>query len=344
MKSLVVSKKHFGKTAILALAVVVTSSGCASMKSPSSWLARDKAAGSSAATEASGMASTLSNTGKGIAGQFKSMGTAVSSAVGKAKTAVTNTFSTNSNSADPLSLANMPDNVVPEVFVTQGQLFESQGNFGKALDNYTKALEAEPTNEAALLSTARLYERQSQLEPASEFFAKALSVNPLPSTYNELSLVQRKQGQLAEAQDSIKNAITLDPENLKYRNNLAGLLVSVGRSDEAVQQLEQVFEPSVAHYNVAFLHYSNKNTAAAQQHLQLALQADPSLEQARVLLAEVGGSPAAQTAVAAYQNAGELYRTAQAIATPAVTANPASYQQQAGGANIAPQAGYPLPQ
>ncbi|MCA9126335.1 MAG: tetratricopeptide repeat protein [Planctomycetales bacterium] len=202
----------------------------------------------------------------------------------------------------------MPSEILPEVFVTNGQLFESQGNYTKALDNYSKALEKEPANEAALLSTASLYLRQGHLEQANEFFTKAISVNPRAETFNELALVQQKQGLHADAQASIGQAIARAPQSLLYRNNLANMLVSVGRSDEAVKQLEQVLAPAQANYNVACLHFSNNNLAAAQQHLQIALQADPNLVDARQLMDRIVSNPTTKTAIAAYQNAAEVYR------------------------------------
>lgn len=309
---------------VLSLVSLAAAPGCATMKSPTTWF--DKEA-NTAAESGAGMASSLSSTGKGIAGQFKSMGTAVSSAMGKAKTAVTSTFTSSDQSGDPTSLANLPSSLGAEVWVANGQLFESQGNYARALDNYTKALEKEPDNTPALLSTARLYVRQEEHDQAEEFFNKAIAVNPKDAgAFNELAMVQREQGKNAEAQASFQKAITIDPNNLLYRNNLAGSLVAMGRSDEAINQLQQVLTPAEANYNVAFLHFSNKNLAGAQQHLELALQADPTLQPARDLLARIGGNEQAQSAIAAYNTANQIYRTAQAATTP-TQAGTAIYQQ-----------------
>jgi tetratricopeptide (TPR) repeat protein len=221
----------------------------------------------------------------------------------------------------------MPSNLGPEIWITNGQLYESQTNFAKALDNYTKALEIEPQNEAALLAIARLYVRQKQFGQAEEFFGKAIAVKPQSTLFNELASVQQQQGKTAQAQASVQRAIEMEPSNIRYRNNLAGMLVSGGRSDEAVKQLEQVFPPAVANYNVAYLHFANNNLAGAQQHLQLALTADPNLKEARDLMDRMSGNPAAQSAVAAYQSANQIYRTAEQLVAPNVQAKSAVYQQ-----------------
>ncbi len=307
------------------LLLCVSTSGCSGLRS---WMP-----GSSRVPQESpsGFADTLSNTSRGITGQFKSMGSAMSSAYSKTKDAVTKPFSGTPlpNSDNPTSLSNMPpkSSLGPEIWVTNGQLYESQSNFDKALDNYTKALELEPDNVAALLSTARLYSRRNQHEQATEFFAKAISVSPQSDSYNEMALCLQNQARTSEAIAAVQKAIELDPSNPRYRNNLAGMLVSSGRSDEAVQSLQQVFPPAVANYNVAYLHFQNNNVAASQQHLQQALQIDPNLGLARDLMAQISTSAAAKSAMAAYQTAGTLYRTAEGLASPTVNANPAVYQQ-----------------
>lgn len=279
-----------------------------------------------------GFAATLSSTTKGLTGQFKSMGSAMTSAYSKTKEAVSHRFNS-SQSDDPTSLANMPPegSLGPEIWVTNGQLYEAQGNFTKALDNYTKALELEPNNQAALLSTARLYNRQKSYAQATEFFNKSLALAPQAATYNELAMSLQGQGKIAEAQAAVKQAIEMDASNPRYRNNLAGMLVNSGRSDEAVKQLEDLFPPAVANYNVAFLHFQNKNLAAAQQHLQHALAIDPDLALARDLLNRISNNSAAQSAMAAYKTAEGLYRTAEAtLQSSGVPANQAVYQLSPG--------------
>jgi Flp pilus assembly protein TadD len=305
-KDIPVSSRH-RKQLMLALAIGLSTTGCASMTPKTLWPFGKSDAGA----QSSNLATTLSGAGKSVVGQFQSMGTAVKSAAGKAKTAVIAPFSSTVKSDDPTSLSSKAT-IGPEVWVANGQLNETRGEFTKALDNYTKALELEPSNLAALLSTARLYSRQGDAVKSAEFFQKAIAVKPdEASLYNELGLAKAKSGNAAEAETSIQKAIALDPANSKYRNNLASLLVDGGRSDEAVKQLEQIFSPAVANYNVAALHASKRNLAAAQQHLQLALQIDPNLKEARDLMNRLGGSETVQAASNAYNMAGSVMQAMQ---------------------------------
>lgn len=252
-------------------------------------------------------------------GQIQSMGTVVKSAAGKAKSAVVSTFSTtpSGDPDDPTSLASMPSSVAPEVWVANGQLCETQGNYTKALDNYTKALELEPKNQSALLSTARLYQRQNQTSQAIVFFQKAVNAKPNDAAaYNELGLAQAKAGNLAEGESNLQKAIAIEPTKITYRNSLAGLMVDSGRSDEAVKQLSQVQSPALANYSVGYMYATRQNIAAAQQHLQTALQIDPNLQQARDLMARLGGGNVIQQATHAYQTAGNVLQSVQGMTNP----------------------------
>ncbi|MCC7334370.1 MAG: tetratricopeptide repeat protein [Pirellulaceae bacterium] len=306
------------RIALMGLSTLSLASGCASLSGPGSWF--------SGSTGNGGLASTLSNTGQGVTGQVKSMGTTMSTAMVKAKNIVTSPFAPSTDKGDPTSLSNLPDSLGPEIWVTNGQLYESQSKYAKAQENYTKALTVEPTNQAALLSMARLHVRQQQYAEAEQMFVKALAGNPQADVYNELASILQKQGRMAEAQSAVQQAIAAEPSSQRFRNNLAGMLVASGRSDEAVQQLSQVFPPAIASYNVAYLHFANQDLAGAQQYLQTALQADPNLKEARDLMDKINGSPTAQNAVAAYQTANQIYRTAQATVTPTPPANNAVYQ------------------
>lgn len=291
----------------LAAITAIALSGCTGLSSPRSWFSSN--ASSTPPT------SSLTSNANGFTSQLKSMGTTVSSAMTKAKNVVTAPFSAKDpdSAVDPeTSLANMPNSLTSELWVTQGQAAELKGNFPAALDNYTKALQQEPNNLPALQSTARLYTRQEQHATAVEWHQRVVAVSPTAANYAELADSQLKSGNANAAQVSIQKAISLEPSVPRYRNNLAGMLVATGRSDEAVRQLEQIFPAAVANYNVAYLHYTNKNMAAAQQHLNLALQADPNLKQARDLMATLTNNQPVQAARAAYNTAESIYRTAQA--------------------------------
>ncbi|MCA9138534.1 MAG: tetratricopeptide repeat protein, partial [Planctomycetales bacterium] len=89
---------------------------------------------------------------------------------------------------DPTSLAHKAE-VTPEVFVANGRLWESTGNFEKAMESYAKALELRPNDPAALSNIARLHFRQNNHVKAAEYFGQAIKQKPDDAgLYNDLGL------------------------------------------------------------------------------------------------------------------------------------------------------------
>src|SRR5690606_2539828 len=107
--------------------------------------------------------------------------------------------------------------------------------------------------------------------------------------WNDLGLCYARQKRHDEAIEMLDRAIKLQPHNKMYRNNLATVLVEVGRTDTAWSHLTAVNEPAVAHFNMGFLLHKQQQNDVAEQHLQMALQADPSLAAAQKLLAKIAG-------------------------------------------------------
>ncbi len=258
-----------------------------------------------------------STAAKGVGGAFKTMTGAVASGWNKTKTTVTGAFSPGEGAVpgdkdDPTSLASLPNKLSPELYVMQGRLAEGQGQPDKALESYKKALEAEPNNVQALVAMARFYDGRNDSQQSISYFQKASAANPSDaSIHNDLGLAYSKAGNAAAARDSLNKAISLDGKEVRYRNNLATVLVQNGQADEAVNQLKQVLPPAVAHYNVAYLHFSKQNFAAAQQQLQSALAIDPNLAQARELYSRLGGGQSVAGINSAYQTASNIYQSLQ---------------------------------
>jgi len=122
-------------------------------------------------TQPSGVTATLASAASGAGKQVSTVGNSVGNTAKRAwqktSSAVAGVFKADSgegetevDTTDPLSLTNKPAHIGPEVFVANGQLWESTGDYGKAMESYTKALESEANHAPALTSIARLHFRQ----------------------------------------------------------------------------------------------------------------------------------------------------------------------------------------
>jgi tetratricopeptide (TPR) repeat protein len=235
----------------------------------------------------------LSKTATSMKGQFANVGSAMSSAYSKTKTAITSPFSTASTTSSVVapSTPSKSASVAPEILVAQGSYFESQGNYAKAIDSYSRALETDAKNPIALLAMARLYDHQKDPAKAMEFYRKTIEVAPNSGdAYSELGQLQARSGNLKDARAELQKAVNLQPKNRAYRAALAGILLDSGEPDAALEELRQVESPAMAHYQMAYLHFNRKNIPGTQQQLAASLQIDPNLKPARDLLNSLGGA------------------------------------------------------
>lgn len=312
----------------------VTTPGARPSVWPTKTVGDQTSIGGSPLSESDSIGSKISSTAKGVKGQFASVGTAVSSAYGKAKKTVSSAFTATPNEpVDQTTLAvnGNEGSLGPEMHVITGHMYEQNGNYTKAMDYYSKALESEPNNLSALTSMARLHDRQNNGSKAVEFYQKAVNLAPNQAPLHaELGDVEARMGQVASAKEQYQKAINLDPKNRSYRSNLAGLLIDEGQAEQAVQELGQVDAPAMAQYQMAYLYMSRQNYAAARQYLGNALNIDPNLQPARDMLTSLSAGSAVQQAGLYAQQANQLYQqggqflqqTSQALGTvPAMTAS-----------------------
>ena len=265
---------------------------------------------------ASKLTESIASTAGGARNQISTLGTTAKSAWGKTTGAVAGVFGSDpsddvepGSAPDPLRLDNTPPNISAEVFVANGQLWESTGDLQKAMESYVKALETEPDNPPALTSIARLHFRQGNHKKAAEFFQKAISQSPEDAgLYNDLGLTLSKLGSHAEAGQALERALQLAPGTSRYANNLASVKFESGDVASAYAVLAGNNKPAVAHFNMAYLHFKKGQVNDARGHLAMAIQFEPqasgdtavkrAVERSRDMLAQIEGStsPIAQAA------------------------------------------------
>ncbi|WP_162006663.1 tetratricopeptide repeat protein [Roseimaritima sediminicola] len=296
-------------------------------------------------TSSPGLTESVASTAQGARGQVSSMSAAVKSAYNKTAGGIAGLFGGDNATAtvdqagnaiaadDPLSLQNKPESIGAEVYVANGQLWETSGNLESAMEKYAKALEIEPNNAPALASIARLKFRQSQYQEAAEYFKRATTAAPSDaSLYNDWGLTLSKLGQHPEAAKTIQKALAISPGTSRYANNLASVQYNAGTPDKALHTLQQHNKPAVAHFNMAYLEFNQGNYDKARVQLTEALKFEPQAEEdtavkravdrSRELLAKLDGpmsqiSNVAQAATQTYNAAQQLQQSGPAAAQPA---------------------------
>lgn len=299
--------RHVLLATALASPLFVFSTGCTGSGTPlasmNPFSSATPASGSQVGSEpAESIAAKASGTGN----QFRTLSTTAKSAYGKTKGAVAKLFGKepapeNAGTADdPLRLDNQPNSIGPEVFVANGQLWESTGNFTKAMESYTSALQSEPNNPPALTSIARLHFRQGNHRQAADYFRKAIEQSPEDaSLHHDLGLTLSKMNDHTGATQALTRALELAPGTSRYANSLASAKFEAGKTEAAYNVLSENNKPAVAHFNMAYLHFKSGQMSDARGHLAKAIEFEPlaasdsavkrAVERSREMLAQIDG-------------------------------------------------------
>jgi len=284
-----------------------------------------------------GISEAIAASAEGTKSQLASFGGNAKKAFSKTTNAVTGAFRFGEEktveeevNSDPLSLANTPASVGPEVYVANGRLWESTGDNTKAMESYGKALQSAPGNPDALASIARLHLRQGNQQQAVQYFQQAIAGAPEDALlYNELGLALNTAGDYPQSVAALEKSLELAPGTSKYANSLASVRFGGGEAMAAYQVLLANNKPAIANYNMAYLLYSNGQVTGARGYLNQALQsqqegvADPAVklavDRSRSLLTQIdaqlgpGAQPAPQATIA---------QASTEVAEPVAVVNP----------------------
>ena len=191
---------------------------------------------------------------------------------------------TNSETLWRDSLRKAPDYWVP--YLNLGLVKAQQGNIEQATDFYYKALQLNPNSVHIHNNLGVALLEQGKIDEAINHYMAALRLeSDFAETYNNLGVALFKLGKFDRAIAYYREALRFDPEFNKAHNNMGNALVEQGRFDEAIFHYSRALELK-AHYPEA---HNNLGVALAQQgklneaieHFEKALELKPDYGQAR---------------------------------------------------------------
>jgi tetratricopeptide (TPR) repeat protein len=309
---------------VAALCAALSLAGCSSVNSTST---AARPAEQSALSKAG---SAIAGTPAAIAGVFKSKKTTPSWAKSEPQP--------DPNEPTTNMFAKKPE-ASPELRVATARVYEKNGNYAAASEQYEKALKKTPNDVATLLSYGHLLDHEGKLPEATDMYLRAVKASPKESAaYNDLGLCYARRGNITESLKALNKAVELQPERPLYRNNLATVLVQQRRTDEALAQLKAVNEESVAHYNLAYLLMQHQQESLAATHFRRASELNPSLVEARDWSERLAAQTAQPAPVA------QVQRSTAPVAQMASLPQAAPRQGSYGPAPVPPTSPYLRPE
>jgi tetratricopeptide (TPR) repeat protein len=166
------------------------------------------------------------------------------------------------------------------------QLAESQGALDQAVEQYRRALKADPRHRPSLYRLAVTCARLKSYDQAIDAWKRyAELTNDDPTALSNLGFCYELSGRPADAEATYQRAIARDPRNEPCRVNYGLMLARQHRRTEAIIHLQAVLSPAQVHYNLASIAEAQGRRPQAIADYRKALELSPDLADARSRLA-----------------------------------------------------------
>ncbi len=174
-----------------------------------------------------------------------------------------------------------PQNV--EVFSYLGQLYYSQGEYQKAVEQFKRILVIEPNNAEVMSILGSLYLETEERPEAIEMFQKALEIDPEhDGSLNSLGYMYAEDGiHLDKAIELISRALRIDPDNGAYLDSLGWAYFKKGQYEKALGNLQKaviLFEDPVIYDHLGDVYLKLDQQDKALESWRNSLEMKPDQE------------------------------------------------------------------
>jgi Flp pilus assembly protein TadD len=167
---------------------------------------------------------------------------------------------------------------VADVKIAFGRTLEKRGAPDQAQAAYLEALKLDPGRADACERLAVLYDQQCKFEEAATWHRKAVAAQPKnPDFHCNLGYSLYLQGNMIEAEQSLRRCLALSNEHARGHNNLGMVLARTGRCEEALAEFRRAgCNENDAQTNLAYALTLECRWAEARACYERVLAADPS--------------------------------------------------------------------
>jgi tetratricopeptide (TPR) repeat protein/peroxiredoxin len=174
-------------------------------------------------------------------------------------------------------------------YLSLGSLFYQRGYLEQAEVWLQQALRDDPSSAEALYGIGSVYLNQNKNAAAREAFERCVKLtanypDTQPDAWNNLGVLDTREGDVAAAVEKFQQALKLNPRHLLSLNNLGSAYRSLKRWNEARETLKQAIaiapDDPEANYGLGMVYAHANDTGKAYEYLQRALNARPDYPEA----------------------------------------------------------------
>ena len=160
---------------------------------------------------------------------------------------------------------------------------------------FTHNLSVTPNNSLAYYELGNAFKQQGNFDKAMSNYSKALKINPnYAEAHNNLGYILAYQKHYKEAIDHYKEALRIKPNYSEAHNNLGTAFLYQGNEKEAVYHYYKALKNNQnyagAYYNLAKIFTNHANIERAILYYKKALELDPEMTQALYNLSWILGT------------------------------------------------------
>lgn len=166
-----------------------------------------------------------------------------------------------------------------------GRLQRAARNSLEAEKDYRKALELSPDNEEAMTGLAMLYADLGDTKRAIEMLKQVADRNPSQSSLTTLAQAYENMRDYTNAALILRKAVELDPSDLDIKRGLAQDLILANRLDEAIAVYNEIAEADPqdpeAFLRLSQIYRQQRDLPKARQAMDRAKKAEPDNPEVR---------------------------------------------------------------
>lgn len=165
-----------------------------------------------------------------------------------------------------------------EGHICLGDVYNSQGEYRKAVDEFERAVVLDGSKDNALRGLADAYEKLGDVHSAEAAYQQAIALRPQYwAGYSSLGAFYFRQSRIPDAVRMFQRVIELAPENFKGYSNLGAVLAAEGQSSQSIAALQRSIElrPTLEAYsNLGGAYFLLRRFADAARMYQDGLKLD----------------------------------------------------------------------